>query len=272
MNGTERGQVSYVLLGVLVGAGIILLLLLWIATLVVSWYLGSDPVNAVGDVVLLSVLVMPILIYAIISDKLKVIRGPGGFGAEFNRKSAEPISKKLNSVRVSVDDGTRQILSSGKTQTLGHGDWLSNHETQPIFMNVTFGNKDYTPSSLRDEVESHFVFRSFEIVVFLTSDGYFLGSMPAWAAKQALNDPKKSQKFVDLIKSESTELLSWPGVIRKGIPAGATNAEALREMVEHNSRVIVVTDEKNHVRGIAEREQVIGRMMLALTDSSLQRG
>jgi CBS-domain-containing membrane protein len=44
----------------------------------------------------------------------------------------------------------------------------------------------------------------------------------------------------------------------------------MREMVDHNCSVLVVTDEKNRVAGIAEREQVIGKMVLALADSGLQ--
>jgi hypothetical protein len=139
-------------------------------------------------------------------------------------------------------------------------------------MNVTFGKGDYTLQVLRDHVEKNYLFRSFELVVFLTRDGTFLAFMPAWAAKQALNDPERSHRFVDLINRGDTELLSWPGVVSKGIPIKATNAEALREMVEHNARVLVVTDEKNRVKGIAEREQVIGRMMLALTDRGSLQG
>jgi hypothetical protein len=273
MNGVERERGAMRTLLGLVSLGIILLLLLWVATLWVSGLLGNEPAEGVGDIVLLSLLVMPILIYAIISGSLKELRGPGGVGASFNSEVAEPVSKKLSSVRVSIDDESKHIVSSGETQPLQQVTQLSDHQTQPIFMDVTFGKGDYTLEALRDQVESHYLFRSFELVVFLTRDGYFLAFMPAWAAKQTLNDPAKGQEFVDLINRGNTELLlSWPGVVSKSISTEATNAEALREMVKYNSRVLVVTDGKSRVAGIAEREQVIGRMMLALTDSSLQRG
>ena len=272
MNGTKKERGPLLLSVIFVSVGIILLLLVWIATLLGSSLLNSEAPTAVGDVVLVSALVMPILIYAIFSDRLKELRGPGGLGATFNTEVAEPVSERLNSVRVSVDDENRQILSSGETHTLKDESHLSDHQTQPIFMKVTLGKGDYTLEALRDHVENHYLFRSFELVVFLTSDERFIAFMPAWAAKQVLNDPERGQEFVDLINGGRPELLSWPGVVSKGISTGHTNAEALREMVDHNSRVLVVTDEKNRVVGIAEREQVIGKMMLALTDSGLQRG
>jgi len=272
ISGTKKERGPLMLSVLFVGVGIILLLLLWVATLVVSWFFSSDPAKSVGDVVLVSVLVMPILIYAIISGSLKELRGPGELGATFNSVVTESVSDTLDHVQVSVDEENRQILSSGETQILQDETQLGLHETQPIYMRVTFGKGDYTLEELRDHVESYYRFRSFELVVFLTRDDRFLASMPAWAAKQLLNDPARNQEFVDLINGGSAELLSCPGVVGKAISTGATNAEALREMVEHNSRFMVVTDEKNQVAGIAEREQVIGRMMLALTDSGLQRG
>jgi len=123
----------------LVSLGIILLLLLWVATLWVSGLLGNEPAEGVGDVVLLFVLGMPILIYAIISGSLKKLKGPGGVGASFNSEVAEPVSKKLSSIRVSIDDENKHIVSSGETQPLQQVTKLSDHQTQPIFMDVTFG-------------------------------------------------------------------------------------------------------------------------------------
>jgi predicted transcriptional regulator len=53
--------------------------------------------------------------------------------------------------------------------------------------------------------------------------------------------------------------------VSKAISTKSTNAEALREMIERNSRFLVITDENNRLKGIVEREQVIGKMVLALT-------
>ena len=53
------------------------LLLLWAAR-----YWINDPATAMGDAVFVSLLVLPILVYAIISaGSLTELRGPGGIGA-----------------------------------------------------------------------------------------------------------------------------------------------------------------------------------------------
>jgi hypothetical protein len=271
INGTKKERGPLLLSVLFVSLGIILLLLLWIVTLWFTRQLGSDPANTVGDVVLVSVLVMPILIYAIVSGSLKELRGLGGWGATFGSAITEPVSDRLAHVRVAIDDEDRLVDSSGETHPLRDETELGHEEHRPIFMKVTHGKRDYTLKALRDSVESYYRFRSFELVVFLTSDEQFVAYMPAWAAKQILNDPERNEVFVDAINGGRAELLSYPGVVGKAISTGATSVEALREMVDHNSHFLVVTDEKNQVAGVVEREQVIGRMILALIDSGLQR-
>src|SRR5215216_2979494 len=139
-NGTkkERGP-SLLLFLLFVTLGIILLLFLWIATIWFTWKLGSDAPNSVGDIVLVSVLVMPILIYAIVSGSLKELRGPGGWQATFNSAITEPVSNRLAHVRVTIDEDeeNRLVHSSGETQPLQDETELGREEYRPIFMKVT---------------------------------------------------------------------------------------------------------------------------------------
>ncbi|MDQ3639076.1 MAG: CBS domain-containing protein, partial [Actinomycetota bacterium] len=58
---------------------------------------------------------------------------------------------------------------------------------------------------------------------------------------------------------------TYPGVVRKTISTRSTNAEALREMMAKNLEALVVTDEDNRLKGIAEREHVLTRMVLDMT-------
>ena len=61
------------------------------------------------------------------------------------------------------------------------------------------------------------------------------------------------------------ELFSCLSVVRKTISTASTNAEALREMMAKNLEALVVTDEDNWLKGIAEREQILTKMVLDMT-------
>jgi len=53
--------------------------------------------------------------------------------------------------------------------------------------------------------------------------------------------------------------------VRDKISPNFTNSEALRKMVASNLDITVVVDENNRLEGVVEREQVLTRMVLALT-------
>lgn len=88
---------------------------------------------------------------------------------------------------------------------------------------------------------------TFKLTVFLDADYRFLEYTTPWAAENV----QRGQKFAEVNNQGRAELFSHPGVVRKTVSTRSTNAEALREMIEK--------------KGSAEREQVLSRMMLALT-------
>jgi predicted transcriptional regulator len=65
-------------------------------------------------------------------------------------------------------------------------------------------------------------------------------------------------------QGQIAQVLRYPGVVKRTISTKSTNAEALREMQEQNIEALVVIDDQQKLRGVVEREQVLGRMMLSL--------
>jgi predicted transcriptional regulator len=64
------------------------------------------------------------------------------------------------------------------------------------------------------------------------------------------------------------EVFRYPGLLRKVVPATATNADALSAMTIHNLGAIAVVDNERHLRGVVEREQLMSRLLLSLTGSA----
>jgi hypothetical protein len=253
--------VNWVVPLILLGLGIV------VVVVVRYWIHGGQtpPAEPVGDAVLVALIIMPILVYAIISGILRELKGPGGWAASFNSIATTPVSDALaHSQVLSVGDGDVRIVRPGERRTF-RGDIEDLDESLPIAITVTVGNQDYELADIRDSVEYYYRYRSFELVVFLTLDDQFVAFMPAWAAKQVLDDQARNQDFVNAIKSGNRdELYRYSGVVREDLSTKSTVTEALHEMVEHNTRFLVVTDENKRLKGIAEREQVIGRLLLAL--------
>lgn len=256
MDSTKKELRPLLLVLLFVGLGIFLV---WAA----DYWINGDEVTTVGDAVLVSLLVMPILIYTIISGSLAELRGPGGLGATFNSVASTSVSGTIALDRVSVEEGSKVLTEEGidalkrKIRSL--------EETRPIVMTLTFGGGSYTLEALQEYVKALSRSRNFKLVVFLDRDGRFVAYMPSWAAMNRLHTPGKGEEFVEVINKGLPELFYYPGVVRKTISASCTNAEALREMTEKNIEALVVTDENNRLQGIVERDQVLSRMVLALS-------
>ena len=252
------GELSPLLMSLLfVGLGLVLL---WAAR-----YWINDPATAMGDAVFVALLVMPILIYAIISGRLTEFRGPGGLGATFNNVVTTSVSETVEQDLVSVDQQGVQLVEKGDLSGLNNKIRDLNGVT-PVVLTLIFGGGHYTLEALQKYMEALSRSRNFKLVVFLTVDKGFLAYMPSWAAKTVLDTPSMGEEFVRVINDGDPKLYQYPSVVRKAISTRSTHAEALREMIDRNVEAMVVTDETNHLQGIAEREQILSRMMLALTE------
>jgi len=240
----------------------LLFLVLGIVVLWATRSFISDPTAAMGDAVFVSLLVMPILIYAIISGSLTEIRGPGGVGATFNTVAASSVTETIQHDRVSVEENS-QILTKGGIGELKQ-QLKDLNENSPIVMTVTFGGGHYTPEAMFEYVHALSSSRNFRFVVFVDREGRVVAYMPPWAVRNILNTPGAKEEFVRVINQGNRDLLSYPGIVEITITTSSTNAETLRKMAEKNIDALIVTDENNRLKGVAEREQVLSKMMLAL--------
>jgi hypothetical protein len=241
-----------------VGLGIVLL---WAA----RFWINDPASTAMGDAVFVALLIMPILIYAIISGRLTGFTGPGGVGATFNAVATTSVSETVAQDPVLLDQQSVQRVDKGDLRTL-HNKIQELDEVTPVALTLTFGGGHYSLEALQKYLEGLSRSRNFKLVVFLTKDDRFLAYMPSWAAKRVLDTANMGTEFVRVINDGDAKLFQYASVVRKSISTRSTHAEALREMIDRNIEAMVVTDETKHLKGIAEREQILSTMMLALTE------
>jgi uncharacterized alkaline shock family protein YloU/CBS domain-containing protein len=267
-----------------VGLGVAIL---WTIT---SWV--NDKNTTLGDVVLALLLVMPILIYALISGRLTELRGPGGVEAKFTGVATRPVAETASHDLVSFNQQQLAVgISEGDKAHKAHlADTLAKRleqrvrrftEVQPIVMTITIGLGSEKPNNtegsnniedsghravLRKYVEQLARTRNFALVAFLDTKKDFVAYMPSRTIQNRLLDHGKREELFQVIEDDNREkLLEYPGVVRDKISPNTTNGEALRKMVTSNLDVIVVVDENNRLKGVVEREQVLARMVLTLT-------
>ena len=237
----------------------------------------NEAQTSVGDVVLALLLVLPILIYAIVSGKLTELKGPGGVEAKFTAAATTPVAETASHDSVSFDE--LLTVSADRGQDLDKGqEQLGKRvrrftEIQPIVMVITIGEDSYREGdenehikSLQTYVEQLSRSRNFALVAFLDEHNNFVAYMPSWVINNRLSDDDRARDLFRAIKENNRQkLFEYPGILRDTISPNAPNSEALRKIVTSNLDFIVVVDENNRLKGVIEREQVLSKMVLALT-------
>ncbi len=216
-----------------------------------------------GDAVFISLLLIPILVYVIISGKLEELKGPGGLEAKFVKAANESISAATEKVELSIEE-MQIVLKEGLT--LLEKKRLELNEAQPIVMIMEIGKRGYYDRvAVLNYIDMLSQFRNFKFVVFLDRNNQFVSYMPSWAVKGLISKQYLGDEFISIINNgNKNELFQFPGVVRETIRTESTNAEALREMTKQNLEALVVIDGNNQLKGVVEREQVLSKMMLSL--------
>lgn len=251
----ERRAIAFSALFLILG-----LFVVWFTTMVLK---------VEGDAILVSLLLAPVLVYLILSGKIKELRAPGGLAITFAETATASVTAVWETVQPSEED--MQIVVKEGVQALERKRQTLN-EAQPIVMTMVLGRGRYynTEDTLR-YIDVLSQFRNFRFVVFVDDSDRFVAYMPISSLKGILRVPELGEHLIYAVnEGQVQDLFRFPGVVRETISTQSTNAEALREMTRQNLEALVVIDENRHLRGVVERKQVLSRMMLALTEQAVQ--
>lgn len=217
---------------------------------------------SVGDAVFVSVLLIPVLVYMIVSGKLSEFKAPGGLEAKFVTVANRPV-EELASQRVEF---VKEDMISVPKDSLGELDRLERlaNQSKRIILHILLGQKKYNQQDAAIYLERFLRYRNFNHVVFLDKKDRFVASIPPWAMLRILQGDQ-GERFIGFInRGDIIELLAFPGVMTETISTHATYKDALQAMADHNLETILVVDEEKKVTGVIDREQVLSKLMLAM--------
>jgi hypothetical protein len=245
----EARAVGFAVLFLVLGLGV-----LWVA---------DEAMDLGGDAVLVSILLLPALLYLALSGRLTEITGPGGVSAKFNEVAAKPARASSHK----VTEEHVQLVQKGGFEELRRLTPALTHGDRPIVFAFTVGH-DYNLDMVRSYVDVLVAMKRFLAVVFLDPDGRLLGYMPApkFVALTRSSEEPARQFIEDLsARDAAPRLVTIPGVITETLIAGSTNSEALEEMTRRGLEILVLVDEAGKFAGIVERGRVVSDLVLAAT-------
>lgn len=111
--------------------------------------------------------------------------------------------------------------------------------------------------------------RRFKFVVITDEDFKVIGYLPYYALTKILDRdfPERSKAFLRLIYDRNAEALrQYPGVRTELLRPEDTNKRALQLMTEQQIESLLVVDGNRRLRGVVERDQLVGYLLLAAAE------
>jgi len=207
--------------------------------------------------VLISLLLLPALLYLAISGRLTEITGPGGVGAKFRASASTTVRGAIQPTQnlQQVDKGGLNDLEAIKPQ-------LSDERPLVLKFNLRAGS-NFDLGSIRSYLLVLRASRGFGVVAFVDAEGKLLGYVTAQRFDALMNSDAAYNVVEQLNGQTADDPLTGLGVVTATIPVGASNAEALATMTEQQLKIAAITDRNKTLVGVIEREQLVATMLLA---------
>jgi hypothetical protein len=208
---------------------------------------------------LIALILVPLIVYGVVSGHLTEFKGPGGWSATFREVASKPV--ELTEV---VIEETAIIEKLGAQETLKQFDEAQ--AGRPVLMTLTLGNPSYDANAVRAVVKSTSQYPDFKFVVFLGEQRRVVCYAPVRKLRSELeSDQVRSETLIGAIRSGSVNVVhSFPGMLSDTILRTTSNAEALEKMERLGLDAILAVDDSKQLVGVAERQHIINRMVLAL--------
>lgn len=231
----------------------------------IAWWAQSYA-GITADSAVTFLIVVPGLLYLMLSGKIREIRGPGGWVASFAEAASKAVGTGLGTDYDTLSYEEIQPIEKGRVDQL-EGRLRKLDASRPIALTVVLDpHRYYDDQALSRYLDQFGHYPSFRLVVFLDAEHRYLAHMRTDTLKGLLLVQESAGPFMNVLNgAEASELLKYPGVATDAVRVGTTNAQALQEMARRNADALVVIDEEKHLKGIVEREQLTTQMLAALS-------
>lgn len=212
-----------------------------------------------NSAVLIGLLIIPVVIYLVLSGRLSELKGPGGMEAKFVNAMNQPlrittrsIEKSLKSVQITqrgtidqlpdvmkmIDKSKPVILTIRLGESYFRNDWL-------IYMNA-----------ILDKVLIAYV-------AIVDDNDHLIAYMSVSDVRYVLDRIPIGEELIRLIKEGSAEEIKRiPGVQTDFVLSTESAIDVLQQMDKKQSTSVVILDENRKILGIARKEDVTAQIVL----------
>lgn len=215
------------------------------------------------SVALITLLVLPLLVYVIVSGRLLEVTGPGGWGAKFRNHAHAAV--EAGGILSDIDP--LQAVWKGSLRDLKERiGGLDPHLPRALILRLG-GPGSYNSQTLKTYLRALMACGAPTYVIFVEgSSRKFVGSASATQILTLLGDDETASSFITELAEGGMQLLNRNGILTAAylLPTD-TNAAALQKFLETNAMaLVVVSTDGTRPQGVVDRDRLLTKLMLKL--------
>ena len=217
--------------------------------------------------VLASLLIVPALLYLLLSGRVSDLKGPGGLEVQLAKVANQTIpmaGHEHDTAALSFEEV--RPVERGRAESFL--DRVRNiTPADPVVLTLTMGSGPIDGRAAADYARGLTQFPRFRFVAVLNDDGTLLCYMDESAFRHVIEaDVVDAAALLHNIEHEVAGMVrGFPGMISTTANPGASVADALRSMETARTNALLVTEE-GRIRGIVERDRLANALLLSLLD------
>jgi CBS domain-containing protein len=230
-------------------------------------YVVSKVADVKDGIVLAVIMVVPALLYLMLSGRVNELKGPGGLEVRLSEVAQQtiPVHGKDTPASALAYEELRAVETGRRESFLRRIQDITPKE--PVILTLTLGCDSINGEAVANYARGLTQFPRFRFVAILDSAGHLISYMDESAFRHLVEaDVVDAQELLNNIEHSNVgEIRSSAGMIVNTVTPGTNIADALREMERLRLNALLVT-EHGQVRGIVERERLANALLLSLIE------
>jgi hypothetical protein len=231
-------------------------------------YVVAKVADVKDGVVLASLLIVPALLYLLLSGRVSDFKGPGGLEVRLAETANKPIPLHAKDPQTSALSYERvREVERGRTESfVQHIRDITPED--PVVLTLTLGSGPIDGKAAADYARGLTQFPRFRFVAIVDSHGQLISYMQESSFRHLIeSDVVDTQQLLNDIEQKNVGAVrSYPGMIVSTVTRTTSIAESLRQMQRLRAPALLVTED-GRIEGIVERDRVANELLLSLIDA-----
>ncbi len=241
--------------------------LLFVALGFAGIYVVAKVADVKDGTVLAALLIVPALIYLLLSGRVSDLKGPGGLEVQLSEvaNQAIPLAGQEHGTSALSFEAVRSV-EKGRTES-----FLDRVRditpADPVVLTLTLGSGPIDGAAAAAYAKGLTQFPRFRFVAVLDSHGKLISYMDASAFRHVIEaDVVDAQALLNNIEHQNVGgVRAFPGMTITTLTPRTSIADALRRMERAHLNALLVTEDGD-IKGIVERDHLANTLLLSLID------